>query len=78
MKFASLTKVIVSIRVFDLFLHSMITLEFKFHLIYSCIYLELIPRANQCICMTWLNMSGHYSLNGNRWNLLTEIVIYKD
>jgi hypothetical protein len=33
---------------------------------------------NQCECLTWLNMSGHYSLNGNGWNLLTKIVVYDD
>jgi hypothetical protein len=38
------TKVIVSILIFDLFPHSMITPKCKFHLTYSCTYLELFPR----------------------------------
>jgi hypothetical protein len=29
-------------------------------------------------CMTQLNMSGYYSLNGNGCNLLMELVIYND
>jgi hypothetical protein len=33
---------------------------------------------NQWKCMIWLNVTGHYSLNGNRCNLLTEIVVYND
>jgi hypothetical protein len=33
---------------------------------------------NQCKCMTWLNVTGHYSLHGNRCNLLTQIAIYND
>jgi hypothetical protein len=28
--------------------------------------------------MTWLKMSGYYSLHGNGCNLLTEIVVYDD
>jgi hypothetical protein len=33
---------------------------------------------NQYKCMTWLKMSGYYSLHGNGCNLLTEIVVYDD
>jgi hypothetical protein len=33
---------------------------------------------NQCKCMTWLNVTGHYSLYGNGCHLLTEIVVYND
>jgi hypothetical protein len=40
--------------------------------------LNYFQGSNQWKCMTWLNMSGHYSLNGNGCNLLMEIVIYND
>jgi hypothetical protein len=33
---------------------------------------------NQCKCMTWLNVTGHYSLHGNGCNLLMQIAIYND
>ena len=68
-------KVNISIIVFDLFLHFRITPKSKFHLTCSYTYLELFLRGNQC---TWPKMSSYYSLNGNGWNLLMEIVIYND
>jgi hypothetical protein len=38
-----------------------------------------IPKGcNQCKCMTWLNVTGHYSLHGNGCNLQMQIVIYND
>ena len=42
---------------------------------HACFYFQ---ECNQCKCMTWLNMTGHYSLHGNGCNLLMEIVAYND
>jgi hypothetical protein len=33
---------------------------------------------NQYKCMTWLNVTGCYSVHGNGCNLLMEIVVYND
>ena len=33
---------------------------------------------NQCKCMTWLNVTGHYSLHGNGCIYDTEIEVYDD
>jgi hypothetical protein len=33
---------------------------------------------NQWRCMTWINVNGQFLLNGNGWNLQTEIVVYND
>jgi hypothetical protein len=42
---------------------------------HACFYSQ---GCNQCKCMTWLNVTGHYSLHGNGCNLLTQIAIYND
>jgi hypothetical protein len=42
---------------------------------HACFYSQ---GCNQCKCMTWLNVIGHYSLHGNGCNLLTQIAIYND
>ena len=61
-----LSKVVVSIFGFDIFLCPMRTQVCIFYLSYSCICLELFPQGrNQQKCMTWLIIYGHYSLNIN-------------
>jgi hypothetical protein len=42
---------------------------------HACFYSQ---GRNQCKCMTWLNVTGHYSLHGNGCNLQTQIAIYND
>jgi hypothetical protein len=42
---------------------------------HACFYSQ---GCNQCKCMTWLNVTGHYSLHGNGCNLLMQITIYND
>jgi hypothetical protein len=42
---------------------------------HACFYSQ---GCNQCKCMTWLNVTGHYSLHGNGCNLQTQIAIYND
>jgi hypothetical protein len=42
---------------------------------HACFYFQ---GCNQCKCMTWLNVTGHYSLHGNGCNLQTQIAIYND
>jgi hypothetical protein len=42
---------------------------------HACFYSQ---GCNQCKCMTWLNVTSHYSLHGNGCNLQTQIAIYND
>jgi hypothetical protein len=42
---------------------------------HACFYSQ---GCNQCKCMAWLNVTGHYSLHGNGCNLQTQIAIYND
>jgi hypothetical protein len=42
---------------------------------HACFYSQ---GCNQCKCMTWLNVTDHYSLHGNGCNLQMQIVIYID
>jgi hypothetical protein len=42
------------------------------------VYMLVSQRCNQCKCMTWLNVTGHYSLHGNECNLQMQIAIYND
>jgi hypothetical protein len=58
-------KVIVSIPTFDLFLHPRIIPFCIFSLTYSYTCLEFSRGGNPCKCMTWLKMSGYYSLYRN-------------
>ena len=71
------TKETVPIPEFDLFPSFRITRKSKFYLTYFYTYLELFLRG-QSMQVTWLKMSGYYSLNGNGWDLLMEIAIYND
>jgi hypothetical protein len=42
---------------------------------HACFYSQ---GCNQCKCMTWLNVTRHYSLHRNGCNLQTQIAIYND
>jgi hypothetical protein len=42
---------------------------------HACFYSQ---GCNQCKCMTWLNVTSHYSLHRNGCNLQTQITIYND
>jgi hypothetical protein len=42
---------------------------------HACFYSQ---GCNQCKCMTWLNVTGYYSLHGNGCNLHMQIAIYND
>jgi hypothetical protein len=57
------TKVTVSFPMFDLFLYSRITPECRFHLTYSCTYLELFLRGQSMQV---------YDLAKYKWPLFTE------
>ena len=70
--------VVVSICVYDLFSFLKIT---PFSDSISSIRVHVwnyFQGCNQWKGMTWLNVNDHYSLNGNGWNLLMEIVVHND
>jgi hypothetical protein len=70
-------KVIVSIPEFDLFPCSRITPDYRFHLTYSCTYLELFLRG-QSMQVHDLAKYEWSLFFKNGWNLLKEIVVYDD
>jgi hypothetical protein len=73
------TKIVAPVSVPNLFPSPIITL-FKFYSIWP-IHAHVgnyFRGCNQWNCMTWLNVTGCYSLKGNEWNLITKIVAYND
>jgi hypothetical protein len=70
--------VVASISMCDLFMPSTITfISYSFSPICAHAW-NYSHGCNQCKCMTWLNVTGHYSLHGNGCNLLMEIVVYNN